>query len=89
MNSKHPLDNNNTIVYVFYDEMTETLVAEQVKITTSDLVQGIGGTLSLMAGFSLLTLVELFDALVHCFISLIERQRKRKKANVIAVEVAK
>ena len=38
-------NNNNTIMFIFYDEMTELIVSEQVKTTVIDLISNIGGTL--------------------------------------------
>jgi hypothetical protein len=52
-------------VSIFYNDLKETVITENVKISLADLVSSIGGTLGLFVGMSLLSAIEVFELLVQ------------------------
>jgi hypothetical protein len=68
-------------IQIFYDELIETVIEEDVKTQTFDLVSGIGGTLGLFLGLSFLSLVEIFEIALQIIFILYDNS----KANIINV----
>ena len=52
---------NAAKLYVYFEDKTETVVAEEEKYTTSGILSSIGGAISLYLGFSFISLVEVLE----------------------------
>ena len=55
------LKQNVARVQIFYNELKETFISEEIKTKIFDLVSNIGGTLGLFLGLSFLSLIEFFE----------------------------
>ena len=55
-------------VEIFYDELKQTVISENVKMELSDMVSNIGGVLGLFLGLSFLSLFELVEIILNIFI---------------------
>ena len=64
---------------VFYNEMIETVISEEMKTKGFDLLSSIGGTLSLFSGFTLLSLVDLVEIFAKIVIVLVENRSKLRR----------
>ena len=51
----------HTSFTIYFDQMKETVILEEIKTELTDLVSNIGGILGLFTGFSFLSLVEIFE----------------------------
>ena len=51
-------------VNVYYDELKETVIEHEIKMSAFDLFSSIGGILSLFIGLSLLSFIEFFEILI-------------------------
>lgn len=60
-------------IRIFYDEMVQTVISEDVKIDFADLVSSVGGILSLFLGLSFLTIVELIEILIKICVILLKK----------------
>ncbi len=69
------LRNHVAKIVMFYDEMKETEVNQEVKYHLTDLISNIGGTLSLFMGLSFLSFIEF----IEIFISIASVLCKHKK----------
>lgn len=67
-------------INIYYDQMFQISITENIKTEVSDLVANIGGLLGLFLGFSFLSLIELIELFCKIFTIII----KKKKNNVIS-----
>jgi energy-converting hydrogenase Eha subunit G len=63
-------------VSIFYNDLRETVITENVKISMADLISSIGGTLGLFVGMSLLSSIEILEILVQSAIVLLKQNRR-------------
>jgi hypothetical protein len=64
---------NQLRVFIFYDEMKETVISEEKKIEITDLISTIGGILGLFTGFSFLSLVEIVEIVFEITMILLKK----------------
>ena len=55
-------------VEIFYDEMKETIISENIKMGPSELISNLGGTLGLFLGSSFLSLIEFVEIFIQAFL---------------------
>ena len=63
-----------TRLKIFYDEMKETIVSEEIKIDSIGLVSNIGGVFGVFMGFSFLSLIGFVEICVNAFLILCARR---------------
>jgi len=69
---------NLTTAAFYYSTLQYTLITQQPKMLSFDLISNIGGTLGLFVGISFLSLFELTEILLEIFFSLFKRLRGNK-----------
>ena len=67
-------------IIIYFEEMTETVISEEVKTRWTDLISNLGGILGLFSGFSFLSIIELVEIGVQA--ALIYLEEKKKKLRV-------
>ena len=70
------LAKNVARIQIFYDELQETIISEEIKTQPFDLVSNLGGTLGLFLGLSFLSLIEIFEILFKVLFICIEKSGK-------------
>ena len=71
-----------TFVAIYYDQLKETITKQEEKITRVDLVSNIGGILGLFLGFSVLSVVKLFEVLFQIIFILCHRKSHAQKVEI-------
>ena len=72
------LKENELYMRIYFEESTETVVSQDPKYQTSDLISNLGGTIGLFTGFSFLSLIEIIEILANIGFILYENKRKKK-----------
>ena len=77
------LKSNASLVRIYFEQMTETVVSEVPKYQVADLVSSLGGTVGLFTGFSFLSLIELLEILVNVGFIVHEDKTRNKRVKPI------
>ena len=77
-NLKHP---NDTDIYIFYDEIQETITKESPQTQLADLIANLGGVITLFTGFSFLSMVELVELVIHITIILFDCDKRENETS--------
>jgi hypothetical protein len=78
------LKQNVARVQIFYNELKETFISEEIKTKIFDLVSNIGGTLGLFLGLSFLSLIEFFEIFFQILIISLFKRKNQNKIEMIA-----
>ena len=71
---KFEVNRNYIGIYVYYKDLTYTLISEAPNSEIFDLISNIGGLVGVFLGISFLSFVELIEILFEVFLSLLCRQ---------------
>ena len=80
--SNHPnlsldlLGNHLSKLVIFYDEMKESKISQEIKYHLTDLISNIGGTLSLFLGLSFLSFIEIIEIFISVMKVLCKQSSK-------------
>ena len=77
------LKQNVARVQIFYNELKETFISEEIKTQIFDLVSNIGGTLGLFLGLSFLSLIEFFEIFLQILIISLFKRKNQNKIEMI------
>ena len=77
------LKQNVARVQIFYNELKETFISEEIKTKIFDLVSNIGGTLGLFLGLSFLSLIEFFEIFFQILIISLFKRKNQNKIEMI------
>jgi hypothetical protein len=77
-NNYETVRNSVARLSIFYNELKETVITENVKTKTFDLISQIGGTLGLFLGLSFLSLFEFLELLVQSLIVVFHEKYLRQ-----------
>ena len=77
------LKQNVARVQIFYNELKETFISEEIKTQIFDLVSNIGGTLGLFLGLSFLSLIEFFEIFFQILIIYLLKRKNQNKIEMI------
>ena len=62
-NNYEEINKNVAIIYVYYKNLKYTIISQEPKTETFNLISSIGGTLGLFLGVSFLSFIEIFEIL--------------------------
>ena len=70
------LSNHLSKLVIFYDEMKESKISQEIKYHLTDLISNIGGTLSLFLGLSFLSFIEIIEIFISAMNVLCKQSSK-------------
>ena len=63
-------------VRIYYDELRETVINQEAKMSWTDLVSNIGGSLGLFLGMSFLSIVEFIELFIRTILIILKKDNK-------------
>ena len=58
---------------IYYPDLSYTKISESPKLSTSNLISNIGGTMGLYVGISLLSLVEIIELIIEIILIIMKK----------------